>query len=192
MITLEKIEEDLVRIESGEILPENTVLVAVQVDDVGRATHSALLIGVEGDYFLFHFTSTEVLLDPAPLNEWYFCKELEVVNGEEFSLDFLAHCENIIIEETPNFGMWFDGSYYDENGRHFTDSSPVNYTTCVGFCIRVITGFLISKSKYFELDDWDTQSVENLLHTEFFANFVNEFRKKYPDVSDEQFWASCK
>ncbi|WP_254410964.1 hypothetical protein [Dyadobacter diqingensis] len=192
LVTLETINRDLILIEDGSELLPNTVAVAIHVDENGIGIHSAILIGVDGNYSLFHFTAVEVLLEaPAPVDQWYFCKELEVIDGDEFSIDFLAHCQNIIKQQDPKFGYRFDGSYYDQDGLHFTTIEQANYTTCVGFCIRVISGFLQDNDEYFKTDDWTIESTRDA-PINYFNKFYSEFHAEFPDVSEEIFWESCK
>ena len=163
MITLEKIDRELINIADDHILSNNIVGITVQIDSHGIAKHSALLIGVEGDYSLFHYDSYDVLLEnPSPTDKWFFCKSLDFINAEEFSLNFLAHCMIIMNEDPPEYGFLFDGSYYTSEGKYFTDSGIRNFTTCVGFCIKVLAGFIQNYDGYFELGDWDEDSMKSI------------------------------
>lgn len=195
MITLEKIDIAIINIGDGDSIADNVVAVAVKIDDHGVAVHSGLLVGVDNEYYLFHYTSKEVLLEnPVPKDEWYFCKELEIIDGEEYSLNFLAHCQTILQEEAPNYGFWFDGSYYDGNGRYFTNGKAKNYTTCVGFCIKVISGFIQNHDEYFVLSDWDVSTMSNMLENnqEYFHKFFLRFSENNPGITADDFKQSFK
>lgn len=195
MITLERIQAEIIKFPDEDQLPENLVAVAVKVDDLGLAFHSGLIIGVDGVYHLFHYGGNTVDLEDVPIDEWYLCKELEIVDGQEFSLSFLAHCQNILSEESPNYGQYYDGSYYDEDGKYFNEAGTSNFTTCVGFCIKVITGFIHKKEQYFELSDWDNATADSFYHNIpqfYFDVFIKKFKQKNPKVSEGDFRKAYK
>jgi hypothetical protein len=189
VITLEKINRELINIVDDHKLNDNLVGVAVRINRDGVAVHSALIIGVDGDYSLFHFDGDVLFDNPTPTDQWFFCKSLDFVNAEEYSLNFLAHCKTIMKEDTPLYGFLFDGSYYDERGKYFTETGIRNYTTCVGFCIKVISGFMQSYNKYFEFDDWNEDSMEpiNEQVSEYFQLFFQTLKITSPHITEDDF-----
>lgn len=180
MITLEEIDSKLIKSDSG-VLPRNMIGVAVKIDDNGIGFHSALIIGVEGEYKICHYLGEEKpLVEPLPRNEWYFHKELGVLDPIE-SETFLSHCELAIENSDITFGYILDGSYY-ENGIFKTKSGLGEVCTCVGFCINIITGFLKS-TPYFLYDEWDIDE-EN---AKYFENWFISYKLKHPEVTEENF-----
>lgn len=164
---LNPIEEKLVKSDGGG-LPKNMIAVAVQVDADGICRHSGLVIGVKGKYELFHYTGKEVKLEPLPIGEWYLHKELEILNADE-SVGFLHHCQMILDSANPQYGFVFDGSYYNAQG-HYVSTNPFGeYTTCVGFCINTITGFLFNVERYFQVEDWGAENLPDWYFDAFMA-----------------------
>ena len=174
-------------------LPDNFIAVAIAVNPGGRGYHSGLVIGVDGEYKLFHFTGTDVELKEFPIEEYYSWKELEVIDKNE-SLAFLAHCEMIEEIAQPKFGYIFDGSYYINN-EYITNTELGEKTTCVGFCINTITGFLVTKQQYFELEDWDADEQANIYLDEYLQNnqHVNreEIKSYFKRIKPSEYTASA-
>ena len=61
----------------------NLIAVAACVDEDGEAFHSGLLIGVDGDYYLFHSGGGDVELEQLPIDDVYFLKELTILDSSE-------------------------------------------------------------------------------------------------------------
>ena len=118
----------------------------------------------------------------------FFSRKLDVVDSE-FSINFLAHCETLLQEDPPSYGFFFDGSYYDAEGRYYTETGIKNYTTCVGFCIKVITGFLQSVDNYFVLDDWNDSSMTEINegYPHYFNYFFDKVKEEVPDLTEDKF-----
>jgi hypothetical protein len=183
-LSLKKIDKDLLSIDDPQ-LNHNLVAVAVQIDDNGIGRHSGLIIGVDRKYYIFHFTGEEVELKEPEGGKWIFCKELEIINPQ-FSEAFLAHCEMILEESNPSYGFVFEGSYWID-GNYFSDKNITEITTCVGFCISTIAGFIYNEDQYFKLDDWDSNSVEGFRkeYTEFFEKTLSDLKEKHPNEYED-------
>lgn len=189
MITLQEIDKSLI-IAGAEELKDNLVAIAMQTSSGGFPYHSGLIIAVNGDYFLFHYDAKDVIMEDMPTDEkWVFCKELEFIHPS-ISLSFLAHCEIIKEKANPVYGFIFDGSYYNEKGIYFSKTGAKNYTTCVGFCINVLTGFGFKIEKYLEFDDWDASSTNGFrnMHPNcelYFRNFMKALEVEHPEEFEE-------
>jgi hypothetical protein len=116
-LTLTQIDHGLIYTNSGGLLPQNLIAVAVNINSTNIADHAALLIGVNGVYYLCHFLNS-VSIDSASDATWLFHKQLDIIDQEE-SETFLWHCEKIKEKSRVKFGFMFDGSYYDNNGEFF-------------------------------------------------------------------------
>lgn len=137
---------------------EDFVACTTEIDDEGNCYHSGLLICFEGELKYFHYTGRTVeLADDLPTNLYF--KKIDLIE-EELICSFLWHCEKLSTEANPKYGFIFDGSYYDSNGDYYLKNSNYDITTCVGFCLKVLTGFL--KTPYLETKDWDIASLESL------------------------------
>lgn len=188
-LTLEKINKNILAVNS-QIDDKDFVAVAVFVNDKGEGQHSGLIIGVEEDLYLFHYTGREIELNnSAEEGEWYFFKTLDIIKEEEV-LSFLHHCE--LINEntpTPTYGFVFDGSYFID-GQYYSESGIKHFTTCVGFCINVIKGFIHNQDDYLNLDDWNvastqTEEFRNNYMLKFLERNLAELEKEYPEKIEE-------
>lgn len=178
-MTLKEIDSNLIKSDCGD-LPSNIIAIAIQVNEEGTASHSALLIGVSNKYYLFHYTSTEILLEDIPKDEWYFHKSLEVIPQNE-SEAFLNHCEQISVDERDiNYGFIFDGSYY-RDGKYFSKSGLQEFSTCVGFCLNVITGYLWD-SDFINVESWNNQPIQG-----GFEYYFDIAKQRYPDLNEDLF-----
>lgn len=161
-LTLNTIKEKLIR-SNISTLPDNLIAVAIRIDERELADHAALLIGVNRQYYIFHFMEDGIKNDDLARvdtnAQWIYHKQLEVIDSME-SETFLSHCERILNNCNPKYGFLFDGSYY-KDGVHFSESGLPEYSTCVGFCINVISGYLYDHDKYFEVTDWDLIPVDH-------------------------------
>jgi hypothetical protein len=137
---------------------EDFVACTTEIDDEGTCYHSGLLICFEGELKYFHYTGKTVeLVDTLPKNLYF--KKTDLIE-EELICSFLWHCEKLSNEANPIYGFFFDESYYDSNGDYYLKNSKYDITTCVGFCLKVLTGFL--KTPYLETNDWDVTSLDSL------------------------------
>lgn len=163
-------------------LKDNFIAIAIQIDENGIGEHSGLIIGVENTYTLFHYTGEDIQFNTTPLtNQWVFCKELTVID-QDFSLDFLAHCEEIQEKSNPTYGFLFENSYW-KDGKYFSEASISEITTCVGFCLSVISGYIWHSDYYFNLSDWNFDSTSGFraMYGGFFDRKLVELKTKYPD-----------
>lgn len=142
---------------------EDFLALCVQVDCEGNAKHSGIVICYEERLQFFHFNGT-VHFDELDIvnipNDLYFKKI--TIFGNERILAFKAYCEILADEISPSYGFMFTDSFYNVDGTYYTESNLPDITTCVGFCINVIRGFLYNNSKYVEIDDWGSSTIDTL------------------------------
>lgn len=137
---------------------EDFVACTTEIDEKGNCYHSGLLVCFEGELKYFHYTGKKVeLIDTLPAN--LYLKKIDLID-EELICSFLWHCEKLSTEAKPIYGFFFDESYYDSNGDYYLKNAKIDITTCVGFCIKVLTGFL--KTPYLETADWNITSLDSL------------------------------
>lgn len=136
---------------------EDFVACTTEIDDIGECKHSGLLICFENELKYFHFDGAVKLTDTIPDNLYF--KKLDLIN-EELVCSFLWHCEKLSSEATPMYGWLFDESYYDSNADYYLKGAKYDITTCVGFCIKVLTGFL--ENHYLQTSDWDFSTLDSL------------------------------
>ncbi len=161
-INLNTIDESLLRLSDCEI-HEDFIAFCVDVDSNGIATHSGIIICYDEKLHLFHFDST-VHLDDLDINnipDNLYIKKITIF-GNERVLAFKAYCEILEVEVSPLYGFVFANSFYNIDGMYYSDSNLPDITTCVGFCINVIRGFLYNNDKYIEVNDWNSSTIDTL------------------------------
>ncbi|TVZ47977.1 hypothetical protein [Olleya sp. Hel_I_94] len=184
MLTIEQIDRNLLNIDTDQ-LKDNFIAIAVQVDSHGIGYHSGLIISVNKEVSLFHYTGKDVMIDAPPKKgDWVLCKELDIID-EQFSLGFLAHCELIAENSNPTYGFMFENSYWKE-GVYFSEAEVNEITTCVGFCISTISGYLLEDHLYLKLDEWNIDSTESFRqkYSSFYDRTLDKMKLDHPDKYD--------
>jgi len=90
---------------------------------------------------------------------------------------FIAHCKNVIKNASPEFGYFYSGDEYDQNGVHFSNFKGQQRMTCVGFCLAIIKGF-IDEEEFINYTDWNQASLEN----EYLTKFCEENNFNISDI----------
>jgi hypothetical protein len=189
VLTLKKIDKKLLAIDS-DFEDKDFVSIAVLINDIGECQHSGFIIKLGDEFHLFHYTGKLIEIEYNIDNsQWYFFKTLDII-GEDEVLTFLHHCEEVKDNSpTPSYGFVYDGSYFVD-GQYFTETGIQQFTTCVGFCLTIIKGFMHNHDEYLKLDDWDYESTQT---EEFRNNYLYKFFEKnlaileqnYPDRIEE-------
>jgi hypothetical protein len=186
-INLNKIEENLLRLNDCDI-DDDFIAFCVEVDSTGVATHSGIIICYDDMVHFFHFDST-VHLDELNINEIsdnLYIKKITVF-GNERVLAFKAYCEILQLEVSPLYGFVFSNSFYNVNGEYYSESNLPDITTCVGFCINVIRGFLYNNDMYIEVNDWDNSTIDTLpADFQFWLNSIEEQLKLFSSSVDAE------
>jgi hypothetical protein len=161
-VNLNTIGEDLLKLCDSE-LHEDFIAICVQVDAQGHAKHNGIVICYDEKLYYFHFNGNvhyeELDIDNLP-NDLYINKIR--IFGDGIVLSFMAYCEILKDEVSPEYGFVFQDSFYNGDGTYYSESNLPDITTCVGFCINVIRGFLYKNKKYIEIDDWDNSTIDSL------------------------------
>lgn len=188
-LTLKKIDKKLLAIDS-DFEDKDFVSIAVLVNDIGECIHSGFIIKLGDDYNLFHYTGSSIEIEYNIDNKkWYFFKILDII-GEQEVLTFLHHCEEVKENSpTPSYGFVYDGSYFVD-GQYFTETGIQQFTTCVGFCLTIIKGFIHNHDEYLKLDDWNFESTQteefrNHYLYEFLENNLAILEQNYPESIEE-------
>jgi hypothetical protein len=145
---------------------DDFVAITAEVDEEMFCKHSGLIISFEEKIFYFHFTGVKVELveitdDLVKYNKLYF-KKLDIILEDDV-VSFLGHCEKLQRKGVhPLYGFVFNDSYYDSSKLSYLTNSNHDITTCVGFCIKIIRGFIYNNSEYIKINDWSSSSVANV------------------------------
>lgn len=186
-VNLDNIPNDLFKIQDCDIT-QDFIAIGIELDDEGYGHHSGIFICLNSEMLLYHFNGAEVKIEELEdIEEWFVIKKLDIFEGEDdFILNFKAHCEIICEEAKPEFGFLFDGSYYDSNGIYYTETELHDVTTCVGFCIKIIQGYLNSSS-YIDFSGWQNNSLNEyrLKNADYYDYLLETLTKKYPERIEE-------
>jgi hypothetical protein len=189
---LEEVTSLIIKSDSKD-LPENFVASAVLINEKGIAYHAGIVIGYQDERYLFHYTGLEVKLEIITKGKWYFHKELTFIAEDEVSA-FINHCKVIEQEANPEYGYFFGGSFYDTNGKYFSENGTPEIMTCVSFCLNVILGF-IESDEYITFADWNVSNQsgtyriyhpwgsEDKNAEEYIEYFINSFSNLVKDVN---------
>lgn len=178
MYTLSKIDKELIK-STEQNLDKYFVAAACLVNEQGLAQHVGLIIHSEEGYFLFHYTGQEVLFEDGKIEEWYFHKSIGFILPE-FCGIFLGHCKKIAQNAKPEYGCFYNGSFYNSNGEYYSQNQIPEFMTCVGFCINVIKGF-IEADEYFEYTDWTNQKASQ----QYISEMIAQIQKIAPYITEE-------
>lgn len=177
---LEELKPELLDINTCD-LTDDFVAISVEVDENGLCYHSGLVICYEEELYYFHYTAVEVILEKLNISlteKALYLKKLNCIHTLEVE-SFLGHCEKLIeIGVSPVYGFIFNNSYYDSTTKDsFLVNSQHDITTCVGFCIKVIRGFIYNHDEYLRLSDWDISTLEgtNQRLIDYFNNEINNY-----------------
>ena len=188
-LTFKKIDKGLLGLNS-DFEDKDFVSIAVLINDKGECQHSGFIIKLDDELHLFHFDSKYIKIEYNINNsEWYFLKPLDII-GEQEVLTFLHHCEEIKDNNpSANYGFVFDGSYFVD-GLYFNETGVKQFTTCVGFCLTILKGFIHNHEEYLKLDDWDFESTQteefrNNYLFKYFEKNLKELEENYPDRIEE-------
>ncbi|WP_394665808.1 hypothetical protein [uncultured Chryseobacterium sp.] len=183
-MTLERqIESELVKYNERD-LPTAFVSIAVQLSSVGEPNHAGIFIRYRGVDNLFHFpgSAPPIVEDITDVtNPTLIYKVLDNFDSDDDSDvgSFLRHCQRVCLQTDITYGFIFDGSTYDDDGRYLSLSGLPEIATCVGFCVNILSNFIIDiNSSYFELSEWDETGI--ISHYETWA--IQETEKKYPSL----------
>lgn len=182
-IKLINIDEDLIKLEDCDF-SSDFVSISAEIDENGICVHSGLIICFQEQIYYYHYTGKSVLLNDitSELSKYssLFIKKMEII-FEDDVVTFLGHCEKLQkVGVKPNYGFVFNDSYYDSNTKDsFLVNAKHDITTCVGFCIKVIRGFLFNNNEYIKIDDWGNIDMTTLNPN--LVNYINHYLQKYAD-----------
>lgn len=183
-LSTNKIQQNMLHYADHDI-DEEFMGVSVWLDKNGSPKHSGLVLCYEGEKLFFHFTAEEVLLEDVTenANDIYF-KKLELF--PDIYLPYIrAHFDLLLETVNPEYGFVFTDSFYNEFGTYISDIDDLpDFCTCVGFCINVIRSLLLNNSKYIEIDDWKSESLDKV--NESFIDYVDNYLKLVSNFKPEK------
>lgn len=166
--------------ELGEIsnidLESDFVAIGSYINSDRFCNHSILIICYNKELKQFHYTGKDVELKNIDINQEIYYKKLDIIHEDEV-VAFLGFCEELIkIGVHPAYGFVFNDSFYNPIDKsNFLKNAKHDITTCSGFCIKVIRGYLYNNPEYLFLKDWDYNSyLTSPVSLQNYMNFILE------------------
>lgn len=176
-IDLNTVGEKLSKLNSCQT-NEDYIAICIELNNEGIGKHCGILICYEEELTFFHYDGRVklelLLIEDIPNN--YYIKTTSIFEEDKI-LAFKAYCEILTLEVSPDYGFIFTNSFYNPDGTYYSENNLPDITTCVGFCINVIRGFLYNNDKYINIEDWDDSSLE-----EFTQDFIEIIENQLNDI----------
>ena len=140
-----------------------------------EGTHAAIIINYESVLYQFHFTGE---IEFCNVKHDFFHKITDTIDTRLIP-SFYAYCRRVQKKANPQYGYFYSGEFYDEEGIHFSDKPIGERMTCVGFCLNVLKGFLEKDYIYFH--DWDENT-----HTapDYLIKYAKKHNLNLEDISE--------
>lgn len=166
---------------------EDFIAIGIVVNRSGIGSHSGLIICLEEEFYFFHYTGKDVLMekfddfDGMPTN--LYIKKLTIFESSQVEY-IKAFCEILQDEVQPQYGWVFTDSFYNGDGTYYSEEGLPDITTCVGFCINVIRGVLYNNEMYVSIEDWDDSSFGEYQHD--FMDMITEQLARLEEIDPER------
>lgn len=157
---IKKALKELQKIENIN-LEENFVAIGSIINEERFCSHSVLIICYNKVLKYFHYSGQNVELIDVNISQDIYMKKLDIIHEDEV-VAFLGFCEELsIVGVHPTYGFIFNDSFYNPYDKtSFLKNAKYDITTCSGFCIKVIRGFLYNNPEYIYLKDWTLESYK--------------------------------
>lgn len=160
--------------ESG--CTSNFVAIGNLIDHELKSCHAAIIIQKDKELFEFHFDGEMVELKT--IEDDYYHKILSIIKPDDIP-SFLGYCQMVEEKANPIYGYFYSGQSYDPiDGHHICDNNLSEIMTCVGFCLNVLTGFIL-EDEFLKFSDWPSQP-EN---SEYLKKFCTKYNKDINDIA---------
>lgn len=169
-------------------LEDNFVAIGSYINSDRFCEHSVLIICYNKELKQFHYTGKEVELKNIDERQEIYYKKLDIIHEDEV-VAFLGFCEELIqIGVHPTYGFVFNNSFYNPSDKsNFLINAKHDITTCSGFCIKVIRGFLYNNPEYLFLQDWNYNSyLTSPNNLRSYMNYILENYAKQNNTSLSQ------
>jgi hypothetical protein len=133
-------------------LPEKFVSAIVKVDKSGTINHAGIAVGSEEGQHMFHFNSTSLIKRELKYYDNYYQREFETI--PPYLADaFYVHCMEAMDSCAPEYGKFYNGTYFKDGKVINPDEEAPFLMSCVGFCLGVLNGWDTAEN-YIEHEDW--------------------------------------
>ena len=148
-------------------LPEKFVSAIVKIDRSGAIYHAGIAVGSDEGRHMFHFNSVRLTKTALEHCSNYYQREFETI-PPYLSEAFYVHCTEAIKSSVPEYGKFYNGTYFKDGRAINPDEEAPFRMSCVGFCLGILNGW-----------DWDTDDVF-IAHEDWTAdNSLTEAELRY-------------
>jgi len=173
-------------------LSKNFIAIGMEIilkKGTNAGNHTALIICLRGELFMFHYLPTGIIFCKAteePKLESYYHKELNYFSTSDTFIEaVLSRFDSIKKRSKIMYSMIFDASRYGQDGTYSSSSGLPEFSTCVGFCINVLSGLIIESDQFVQASDWDNFDIT---HPNL-QDFILAAKEAYPEL-DESLYES--
>jgi hypothetical protein len=160
-------------------LPEKFVSAIVKIDRSGTIRHAGIAVGSEEGRHIFHFDSIKLVKKELEYIDNYYQREFETI-PPYLSDAFYVHCMEAISSSAPDYGKFYNGTYFKDGKVINPDEEAPFRMSCVGFCLGILNGW-DTEDNFIAHEDWtaDNSLTELELRCEqnglkLFYNYLSE------------------
>lgn len=162
-------------------LPEKFVSAIVKIDKSGTIHHAGIAVGSEEGRHMFHFDSVRLKKRELEYCDNYYQREFETI-PPYLSDAFYVHCMDAMNSSAPEYGKFYNGTYFKDGKVINPDEEAPFRMSCVGFCLGVLNGW-DTTDNFIAHEDWtaDNSLTEIELRCE-----QDELKRFYDYLSEEE------
>lgn len=149
--------------------------------------HSGILICVNGDMNFFHWDQKNIVLEKLEgykgAGNIYHRKLNFLPTSSPILFAMLARFRKIALNTRLAYSMIAESdAKYNERGIFESATGLPELSSCVGFCINVLRGFLVKTRVFIDIEDWSLMPIEGHENT---LRWMQEAKELYPNLSEE-------
>ena len=156
--------------------PEKFVAATVKIDKSGTIRHAGIAVGSEEGRHIFHFNAVKLVKRELEFCDNYYQREFETI-PPYLAEAFYVHCTEAMKSSAPEYGKFYNGTYFKDGKIINPDEQAPFRMSCVGFCLGVLNGW-----------DWDTDD-NFIAHGDWTAdNSLTEAELRYEQEGLNRFY----
>jgi len=163
-------------------LPDKFVAAAVQIGANGSIQHAAIAVGSEYGKHIFEYDSAIVNKLDIENSSMYYQKDFETVPSY-LSEAFYVHCSEAVKNCAPEYGYFYNGTYFKDGKLINPDECSPYRMTCVGFCLGILQGWHTEDGTFLDYEDWN---AANSMSDAEAAAELNKLKEIYHYLDEEE------
>lgn len=176
----------MITIQKALPIPSNGNFIAAAVlmggEQLDIVQHAGIIIRYGDEYKVFHF-GPPIIFENVTAS-WHFIKDLIVIDSR-LTASIYNLCTKIIAQKPPQYGMLFDGAFWNLNGDFFSQSGMPHYSTCVGFCMSVLKGALYGVD-FIQYTDWTVEDNFGVDQMGYAEQWIERIMQQNPSLDIEE------